>query len=210
MAIERPVLCRAVESVIAGSRYEVAAFDVEDVVRGTWPESRYIAVVTTPNAFRARCRQTDPGPTQAPVTLIVGEDELSRERIALIACDNFVMADRIEALLPSLIRLSAYRLSAMPSGQSERPQQVDRRLRMLPQLSDRDRTVLAALAAGSDNGTIAGLLAVSESMAKTYVRRLLTYFGFRNRTDAAVFAAALDLDRPPTATSIARPNAKKW
>jgi DNA-binding NarL/FixJ family response regulator len=98
----------------------------------------------------------------------------------------------------------------MPCERFGAPLEVDRRLLMLPLLSERERAVLGELAAGSENGAIAERLAMSESMAKVCVRRVIEVFGFRNRTDAAVFAAALGPGwRGPPDTSFANGHTKK-
>jgi DNA-binding CsgD family transcriptional regulator len=204
IAIDAPALRRSVSDLLAESnRYEAFPFDPDDVVKGTWPHRPCAVVVATPGPLQMRRSHHDGDHHLLGyrVVLVIGADDLSRERTALASCDSFVVAERIAALLPSIIVLSAHRLSVMPDERTGGPLKVDRRLLMLPRLSKRDRAVLAELAVGSDNGAIAGRLDISEAMAKVCVRRVITLFGFRNRTDAAVFAAALDLggaSRPHT------------
>jgi DNA-binding NarL/FixJ family response regulator len=59
----------------------------------------------------------------------------------------------------------------------------------LADLSDREREVLALLAEGLRNREIAERLVISEATVKTHVRHVLEKLRFRNRAEAAVFAA---------------------
>jgi DNA-binding NarL/FixJ family response regulator len=68
-----------------------------------------------------------------------------------------------------------------------------------PLLSARERDVLGLLAHGWDNAEIAQHLHLSSSTVKNHVSRLLEKLGVRNRVQAAVYAAQLDLMGPDTA-----------
>jgi two-component system NarL family response regulator len=59
----------------------------------------------------------------------------------------------------------------------------------LGELSDREREVLSLLADGLRNREIAERLIISEATVKTHVRHLLEKLRFRNRAEAAAFAA---------------------
>jgi two-component system NarL family response regulator len=59
----------------------------------------------------------------------------------------------------------------------------------LEALSDREREVLGLLAEGLRNREIAERLVISEATVKTHVRRVLEKLRFRNRAEAAAFAA---------------------
>jgi DNA-binding NarL/FixJ family response regulator len=59
----------------------------------------------------------------------------------------------------------------------------------LEPLSERERDVLALLAEGLRNREIAERLVISEATVKTHVRHVLEKLRFRNRAEAAAFAA---------------------
>jgi DNA-binding NarL/FixJ family response regulator len=59
----------------------------------------------------------------------------------------------------------------------------------LAQLTERERQVLGLVAAGRRNREIAEELVVSEATVKTHVRHVLEKLRFRNRAEAAAFAA---------------------
>jgi DNA-binding NarL/FixJ family response regulator len=63
----------------------------------------------------------------------------------------------------------------------------------LPELSQREREVLALLANGCDNAEIARRLFLSPSTVKNHVSKLLEKLGVDNRVQAATFAARHDL-----------------
>jgi DNA-binding NarL/FixJ family response regulator len=58
----------------------------------------------------------------------------------------------------------------------------------LSELSTRETEVLRLIARGCSNADIAGILYLSEATVKTYVSRMLTKLGLRDRVQLAVFA----------------------
>jgi DNA-binding NarL/FixJ family response regulator len=67
----------------------------------------------------------------------------------------------------------------------------------LNELSNREREVLALIAQGLRNREIGLRLFISETTVKTHVRNVLKKLHFRNRAEAAAFAARCVLPEPP-------------
>ncbi|NEA99031.1 response regulator transcription factor [Streptomyces sp. SID13726] len=66
----------------------------------------------------------------------------------------------------------------------------------LAQLSPRERELLTALAIGATDEEIAGLLRLTGETVKSYVGRVLTATGARDRVQAVIFAYDVGLVRP--------------
>jgi len=66
-----------------------------------------------------------------------------------------------------------------------------------PRLSAREREVLYLVGEGSTNAEIAQRLFISESTARTYLRRLLDKLRLRNRAEASAYAARHSLRGTP-------------
>lgn len=71
---------------------------------------------------------------------------------------------------------------------AERPVQSTDHRRRLELLTDREMETLQLLARGMNNTEISNALFVSESTAKTHVRRILVKLGLRDRVAAVIFA----------------------
>jgi len=67
-------------------------------------------------------------------------------------------------------------------------QERDRSLRVVSRLTTREREVLALLAAGGNNQTIADALVISPDTARTHVQHVLGKLGVHSRLAAAAFA----------------------
>lgn len=179
-------------------RYQVAIFEEEEVNGGYWPDLAYAAVIASPGALHNR-QLSRPGRCSALPTVIlaVRRASLADHLSVLAEADAFVLTDETLTRLPSLIPLSAHGLSIMPHAKANSTLEVSPRLSQLKSLSTRDLQVLRELSRGRGNQAIAQRLGMSLPMAKVHIRRIVDRLGFRNRTDAAVFAATvLALDFP--------------
>jgi DNA-binding NarL/FixJ family response regulator len=67
----------------------------------------------------------------------------------------------------------------------------------LAALTDREREVLALVAAGMSNDDIAARLVLSPATAKTHVNRTMVKLGARDRAQLVVIAYSSGLVRPP-------------
>lgn len=74
-------------------------------------------------------------------------------------------------------------LGRRPDGQGPRALPPE-----LTRLTEREMTVLRAMATGANNAEIAADLYLSVATVKTHVARVLSKLGLRDRTQAVVFA----------------------
>lgn len=114
---------------------------------------------------------------------------------------------RLEALVDALHAISrgnnvfpAHAVEDLLRGTGRR----NERSELLRSLSEREREVLAHLAAGADNPRIAHLLHISERTVKAHVSNLYRKLGQDNRTQLALLARQSGL-RPPQALASPRP-----
>jgi DNA-binding NarL/FixJ family response regulator len=138
----------------------------------------------------ARLRKT-PGPEVLMLTVSEEEPDLYaalRVGAAGYLTKDVPPADLIEAVLavargePRIAPAMASRMLAELGRAPRAPDPLD-------VLSDRERDVLALLAEGLRNREIAERLVISEATVKTHVRHVLEKLRFRNRAEAAAFAA---------------------
>jgi DNA-binding NarL/FixJ family response regulator len=137
----------------------------------------------------ARLRKAEPGPEVLMLTVSEEEPDLYaalRVGAAGYLTKDVPPADLIEAVLavargePRIAPAMASRMLAELGRSAPDP---------LETLSDREREVLALLAEGLRNREIAERLVISEATVKTHVRHVLEKLRFRNRAEAAAFAA---------------------
>ncbi|MEO7132078.1 MAG: response regulator transcription factor [Dermatophilaceae bacterium] len=110
---------------------------------------------------------------------------------ALVAAVRTVAAGET-MLAPSLIRRLLERFVRRPPG--------DARATALDGLTEREREVAQLVGRGLSNREVAAELFLSEATVKTYVSRLLTKLGLRDRVQIAVFAYETGLIQPGSTT----------
>ncbi|MDN5764421.1 MAG: response regulator transcription factor [Humibacillus sp.] len=106
---------------------------------------------------------------------------------ALVAAVRTVAAGET-MLAPPLIRRLLERFVHRPP--------TDARVTALAGLTEREREVAQLVGRGLSNLEVAGALFLSEATVKTYVSRLLTKLGLRDRVQIAVFAYETGLIQP--------------
>jgi DNA-binding NarL/FixJ family response regulator len=109
-----------------------------------------------------------------------------------------VVARGDSLLSPSVTRRLIAEFATRPSEQQRPP--------ALSTLTDREREVMALVAAGLSNDEIAERLVVSPATAKTHVSRAMGKLGARDRAQLVVFAYESGLVTPSRAGSASRGN----
>jgi DNA-binding NarL/FixJ family response regulator len=114
------------------------------------------------------------------------------QAVRVVARGDALLAPRVTR---SIIAALA---SSSPSGaeQEERPAQAARDDPALAALTEREREVVALVAAGLSNDEIAARLVVSPLTAKTHVSRAMTKVSARDRAQLVVFAYQHGLATP--------------
>jgi DNA-binding NarL/FixJ family response regulator len=134
-------------------------------------------------------------PETAVLVLTVSEEEPDLYAALRVGASGYLVKDMppselVEAVLavargePRIAAAMAGRMLAELGGRS--PDTPDD---PLGALSEREREVLTLLAEGLRNREIAERLVISEATVKTHVRHVLEKLRFRNRAEAAAFAA---------------------
>ena len=139
----------------------------------------------------ARLRKAEPAPEVLMLTVSEEEPDLYaalRVGAAGYLTKDVPPADLIEAVL-AVARGEPRIAPAMASRMLAELGRADPAPDPLAVLSDRERDVLALIAEGLRNREIAERLVISETTVKTHVRHVLEKLRFRNRAEAAAFAA---------------------
>ena len=191
LAMERGPLVDSIGEILLPIRsYALERFDDDIIGSGKWPDGNYYCVLASCGAFENyRDHVGDDEIDLVPIALVLNSYDVPRHRESLILASTFIIADRNLHRLPNILALIPYRLALVPDAEHFRPSRVNERLSMLTDLRDSERQVLAELSRGSGNQQIAHRLNLSLSNVKDRIRQIYNLFGFRNRTDAGVFAA---------------------
>ncbi len=210
MAVEDDSLVHEIGRTLSSSSYALIRFTKLQNETGHWPRGNYYCVLADSDRFHNyRCQLRPEMSPRIPVVLILDYDELPVQRQSLMAADTFAVADRNLHRLPSIIKLSRYRLGLIVNSADLGHVRVNEKLSILNDLQDRERMVLVELSRGSANSQIASRLNLTVSSVKERVRQIMDHFGFRNRTDAGLFAAAFLADDPALDTPFDGPTRKE-
>lgn len=116
---------------------------------------------------------------------------LKRSRPAELLDGIRIVAEGDALLSPSITRrlVEEFSHQAAPSAEMRRG---------LDELTERETEVLTCVARGLSNAEIAGEMHISESTAKTHLKRVLMKLGLRDRVSAVVFAYETGVVKPGT------------
>ena len=114
---------------------------------------------------------------------------LKRTRPAELIEGIHLVADGDGLLSPSVTRRLIEKFAEFPVPDTAINDDLER-------LTGREREVLACVARGRNNAEIAAELHISESTAKTHVKRVLMKLNLRDRVHAVVFAYEAGLVKP--------------
>jgi len=160
-----------------------------------------ILIVAFERLAGLRKRQLDRvlgGIDRGSVLLLMNSGDLL-DAITLVALvDALVFTDFPIDRVADVVEIARIGYTALPRGLMDTL--VDRRLRdiAMERLTARERLVLDLLAAAYSNRDIGRAFGIREGTAKALVRRVLAKLGFRNRTEAAVYAFRQGRGRPKT------------
>ncbi len=132
-------------------------------------------------------------------------EELDYVLKAVVSGKPAVSSGVAKALVEELLRLQGFAVTmgepavctggsgdadeSLPGCESaEAPESVPRRWDGKEELTDREMEVLALVASGESNRTIAGQLLISEKTVKNHISSILRKLGMSGRTEAAVWA----------------------
>lgn len=142
-------------------------------------------------AFLRRMRRgrADPALSLPPIILVLQLAELQDALALLHLCQGIVFWDEEQVKLESMIVVALDGYSAAPA--SLLPDLVTDRVRigLIERLTQIELQVLELLGVALSNKSIAERLEISEPVAKSLVRTVLTKLRLKNRTEAAVLVA---------------------
>lgn len=129
------------------------------------------------------------------------DDQQALMDAVLAGADGFVLKEVVGAELLDSIRtvaageslLNPRKTEAMLAMLRREQQQAD----PLRELTSREREVLEHIGAGSTNREIAQRMHLAEKTIKNYVSQMLSKLAMRHRSEAAVLATELRLERDP-------------
>jgi DNA-binding NarL/FixJ family response regulator len=154
---------------IAATREVLAASpEVKVVILTTFEEDDYIFGALNAGASGFLLKRTGPEELLEAIQTVAGGDSL---------------------LSPSVTRTVIGRMARQPTPEAGA-------VRLVDELTPREREVLSLLARGLSNSEIASELVIEESTAKTHVKRILMKLRLRDRVQAVIFAYESGLTRP--------------
>jgi DNA-binding NarL/FixJ family response regulator len=129
------------------------------------------------------------------LVLAHGEDDLTLLRAVEAGADGFVsktgplaeLIDAVRAVHRGETVIPRRMLGPLLSRLLHRGREQEEALRLVSQLTRREREVLDLLACGSNNDRIAQALVISPQTARTHVQNLLAKLGVHSRLEAAAF-----------------------
>jgi DNA-binding NarL/FixJ family response regulator len=136
-------------------------------------------------------------PACAVIVLAPSEDEAPLVAAVEAGASGFLtkdcpltdLIDAAHAVLRGEMVVPPRLLAPLLSGLMNHRKEQDEAMRRLARLTRREREVLALLAQGAGNETIAEGLVISPQTARTHVQNLITKLGVHSRLEAAMFAA---------------------
>ncbi len=127
------------------------------------------------------------------MVLLVHSKHLAKARAFSQSIDGLVIADHLLSLINDSLLLARHAHSLLPIGVLTALASQAAMITELEALSESERTVLKHLAKAHTNQAIAALMDISENAVKGMVRIVLAKLNVMNRTEAAIFAARLNL-----------------